>query len=196
MPILLFDKGNNIIAAIHAGWKGAFKDIIKKVINFLLKNGSTQNNIIAAVGPCIKQNNYNVKKDFKKKFIKKDKRNRLFFKTKKNTIYFDLPGFVKYQLKSIAIGQLNPYPKCINFLYECDFIKAFVCVGLNQYDHLIDTNLSKKLFQINNPITDNFISSIKTNKDFYSRKDIVYMGALFPQKNFLYLAKNWHRINH
>ena len=62
VPILLFDKGNNIIAAIHAGWKGAFKDIIKKVINFLLKNGSTQNNIIAAVGPCIKQNNYNVKK--------------------------------------------------------------------------------------------------------------------------------------
>ena len=107
VPILLFDKGNNIIAAIHAGWKGAFKDIIKKVINFLLKNGSTQNNIIAAVGPCIKQNNYNVKKDFKKKFINKDKRNRLFFKTKKNTIYFDLPGFVKYQLKSNKIKKID-----------------------------------------------------------------------------------------
>ena len=101
----------------------------------------------------------------------------------------------KIKLNSVALGQLTPNPKCIGFLSKYSHIKSFVCVGLNQYDHLIDTNLSKKLFQINNPITDNFISSIKTNKDFYSRKDIVYMGALFPQKNFLYLAKNWHRIN-
>ena len=37
VPILLYDNSKNMIAAIHAGWKGAFKDIIKKVINFMLK---------------------------------------------------------------------------------------------------------------------------------------------------------------
>ena len=101
----------------------------------------------------------------------------------------------KNKLNSVALGQLTPNPKCIGFLSKYSYIKSFVCVGLNQYDQLIDTSLSKKLFQINNPITDNFISSNKTNKDFCSRKDIVYMGALFPQKNFFYLAKNWHKIN-
>jgi len=100
-----------------------------------------------------------------------------------------------YKLNSIAIGQLNPFPKCINLLSECDFIKAFVCVGLNQYDQLIDTKLSKKLFQINNPITDNLVSSLKDSKTFEKRKDIVYMGALYPQKNFHYLAKNWKKIS-
>ena len=30
VPILLYDYKKNIIAAIHAGWKGAFKGIIKK----------------------------------------------------------------------------------------------------------------------------------------------------------------------
>ena len=70
VPILLYDYKKNIIAAIHAGWKGAFKGIIKKVINFMLSKGCKSNSIIAAIGPCIRQGNYNVREDFKKKFIK------------------------------------------------------------------------------------------------------------------------------
>ena len=99
VPILLYDKKRNMIAAIHAGWKGALKGIIKKVINFMIKNGCKKDNIIIALGPCIKQNNYNVKEDFQKKFIKKDKKNKIFFKKKKNMIYFDLHNFVIFQLK-------------------------------------------------------------------------------------------------
>lgn len=101
----------------------------------------------------------------------------------------------KYKLNSIVIGQLNPYPECIKLLSECDYIKAFVCVGLNQYDQLIDTKLSSKLFQINNPISDNLINSPECSRNFKYRKDLVYMGALYPQKNFYYLAKNWKKIN-
>ena len=33
----LGDERKNLIAAIHAGWKGAYKDIISKVINFMIK---------------------------------------------------------------------------------------------------------------------------------------------------------------
>ena len=101
----------------------------------------------------------------------------------------------KNKLNTIAIGQLTPNPKCIDFLAECNFIKAFVCVGLNQFDQLIDTKLSSKLFQINNPIIDNLIQDKKNITSFRERKDIVFMGALYPQKNFYYLAKNWHLIN-
>ena len=88
------------------------------------------------------------------------------------------------KLNSIVIGQLNPYPECIKLLSECDYIKAFVCVGLNQYDQLMDTKLASKLFQINNPITDNLIRPFEYSRNFKNRKDIVYMGALYPQKNF------------
>ena len=99
VPILLYDNKNNMIAAIHAGWKGAYKGIIKKVINFMIKQGCRKSSIIAAIGPCISQKSYNVKEDFKKKFIKKDKKNKIFFKKKKDMLYFDLPNFVKSQLK-------------------------------------------------------------------------------------------------
>ena len=63
-----------MIAVIHAGWKGAFKGIISKVINFMIKKGCKKNHITAAVGPCISQKSYNVGEDFKKKFLKKNGR--------------------------------------------------------------------------------------------------------------------------
>ena len=67
VPVLLFDKKEKFIAAIHAGWKGAFKGIISNVIRFLKKKGCDERNIIAAIGPCIGKKSYNVKDDFKKK---------------------------------------------------------------------------------------------------------------------------------
>ena len=83
-----------MIAAIHAGWKGAFKGIIDKVIKYMIKKGCKLENITAAIGPSISQKNYEVQQDFKRKFIKKDKKNYIFFKNKKNRLYFDLTKYV------------------------------------------------------------------------------------------------------
>ena len=95
VPILICDEKKNFIAAIHAGWKGAYKDIISKVINFMIKKGSDPANITAAIGPAISVTNYEVKEDFKKKFIKKDKKNNKFFKRKYKKLYFNLSNYVK-----------------------------------------------------------------------------------------------------
>ena len=50
----------------------------------MLKKGCNTKDIIVAIGPCITQKSYNVKLDFKNKFIKKHKKNKIFFKNKKN----------------------------------------------------------------------------------------------------------------
>jgi copper oxidase (laccase) domain-containing protein len=63
-----------MIAAIHAGWKGAFKGIINKVIKFMIKKGCKLENITAVIGPSISQKNYEVKEDFKKNLLKKIKK--------------------------------------------------------------------------------------------------------------------------
>ena len=107
VPLLLFDKKRKIIAAIHAGWRGALKGIINKVIKFMLKKGCSSKNISVAIGPSITQKNYNIKLDFKSKFIKKHKKNKIFFKTMNGLIYFDLPNFIKSQLKFNKISKID-----------------------------------------------------------------------------------------
>ena len=57
VPIILYDANNKIIGCIHAGWKGAFSDIIKKTIN-KIKKINTNNKIYACIGPCIGKKSY------------------------------------------------------------------------------------------------------------------------------------------
>jgi YfiH family protein len=107
VPLLLFDKKRKMIAAIHAGWKGALKGIINKVIKFMLKKGCSRKDITVAIGPSITQKNYNVKLNFKNKFIKKHKKNKIFFKNINKLIYFDLPNYIKSQLKFNKISKID-----------------------------------------------------------------------------------------
>ena len=107
VPILIHDEKKNMIAAIHAGWKGAYKGIVKKVVKFMVKKGCSPKNITAAIGPCISRNNYEVKEDFKKKFIKKDRKNIIFFKITKNKNYFNLNKYIHFQLESLNIKKVD-----------------------------------------------------------------------------------------
>ena len=106
-PVLIYDENKSMVAAIHAGWKGAYTGIVKNVIKFMLKKGCCQNNMTAVIGPCISIKNYEVKKDFIDKFIKKDKRNKIFFKNIKNKTYFSLNKYIYYELKRLNIKNID-----------------------------------------------------------------------------------------
>ena len=134
VPLLLYDSKEKIIAAIHAGWKGAFKGIINNVIKFMLKKGCETKNITVSIGPCIGQKNYNVGEDFKNKFIKKHKKNKIFFKNKKKLIYFDLPNYVKTQLKSQKINRIDMI-KIDTFDKKNNFFSARRSLKLNLNDY-------------------------------------------------------------
>ena len=134
VPILIYDKEKKMIAAIHAGWRGAYKGIIQKVINKMLSKGCDQKNMIVAIGPCISIKNYEVKKKFKEKFIKKDRFNSKFFKVKKNKIYFNLLNYVKKQvklnfIKNIDLLNIDTFDKKNNFFSARRSLK------LNQNDY-------------------------------------------------------------
>ena len=127
-PILIFDPKKKIIAALHAGWKGAFKDIIGKTINKLNQKGSKSKDLIAVVGPCISIKNYEVKKDFLNKFLQKSKKNIKFFKLYNKKIFFSLNSYIKSQLinmkvKKIEIINKDTFPKKNNFFSSRRSIK-------------------------------------------------------------------------
>jgi len=134
VPILLYESKKNMVAAIHAGWRGAYKNIIKNVVSFMLSKGCKKNHITAAIGPCIHEDSYNVKDDFKRKFIKKDKKNKIFFKKRKNIIYFNLPGFVKYQLKLNKITNIDTI-NIDTFVKKNNFFSARQSLRLKHEDY-------------------------------------------------------------
>jgi YfiH family protein len=106
VPILLYDEVNQVIACIHAGWKGAFSNIINKTINKInLLN--PKNRITAAVGPCIGKNNYEVQTDFYKKFLHHSSFNEKFFFHKNMKIYFDIRKYVNYKLNLAGIENID-----------------------------------------------------------------------------------------
>ncbi len=107
VPVLIYDKNLKIISAIHAGWKSVYKEIIKKVVKFLIKKGSNTKNLVAVIGPSISEKSYEVQKDFKSKFLKKDKQSKFFFKIRKNKTYFSLNKYVYYHLKKLGIKNLE-----------------------------------------------------------------------------------------
>jgi polyphenol oxidase len=134
VPILICDKNKNMIAAIHAGWKGAYRDIIKKVIKFMIKKGCRSENMIAAIGPCITVKNYEIKQDFIKKFLKKNKKNKIFFKKVKNKNYFNLNKYINSQLKNLNVKNIDVINKD-TFNEKNNFFSARRSISRNENDY-------------------------------------------------------------
>ncbi len=120
VPVLIYDKSKKMIAAIHAGWRGAYKGIITKVIKYMLIKKCKPKNMTVAIGPCISKDNYEVKEQFRNKFLKKNRNNNEFFITKRNKMYFDLNNYVKKQvkfnkIKNIDLINIDTFDKKNNF---------------------------------------------------------------------------------
>ena len=119
VPILLYDTKNEIVGCIHAGWKGAFSDIIQKTIT-KIKKISSNNKIYACVGPCIGKKSYEVDEIFYKMFMAKSKNNKIYFSNKNKTKrLFNLRKFVSNKLikANINVDQVdrNTFAEKSNF---------------------------------------------------------------------------------
>ena len=103
VPIIVYDAKNKIIGCIHAGWKGTFSGIIKNTISKMKKINSN-NDIYAAIGPCIGKISYEVDFKFYKKFLSKSMKNKKYFlqKDKKKKL-FDLRKYVSDKLTELKV---------------------------------------------------------------------------------------------
>ncbi len=106
VPLLLADEDAGIVSCVHAGWRGAKSNIMQEAVDKMHKLGA--NNITAIIGPCIRQESYEVSQDFYDEFLIQDQKNDQFFlhSINKNHYMFNLPAYVKAQLKL-------PYVKAI-----------------------------------------------------------------------------------
>ena len=113
-PVLFADKSAGIIAAAHAGWKGALDGVLEATIARMQAKGARE--IRAAIGPCIHQVSYQVGPEFEARFLENDPANARFFAPppaldgKDNRRHFDLPGFCANRLRMLKVSQVEILP--------------------------------------------------------------------------------------
>ncbi len=113
-PVLLADPEAKVVAAAHAGWRGAFSGIVEATIAQMETLGAARSRIRAAVGPCINQAAYEVGPDFEARFLETDPAFARFF-TRGQPLgrpHFDLPGFVGNRLRKAGISVLEQKSPC------------------------------------------------------------------------------------
>ena len=106
-PILLADAEARVVAAAHAGWKGALGGVIAATVEAMLAQGARRDRIVAAVGPCIGQASYEVGADFEARFATEAPGSERFFAPGRapDKRQFDLPGFVLGRLAEAGVEQ-------------------------------------------------------------------------------------------
>jgi YfiH family protein len=113
-PLLLADAEAHVIGAAHAGWRGALAGVIEAAIAAMEKLGAQRSRIATALGPTIRQPNYEVGSEFVERFLAADADNKRFFKPSISSGHamFDLGGYIAERLQRAGITNFEDLGLC------------------------------------------------------------------------------------
>lgn len=118
-PVLFCDPQAGVIAAAHAGWKGAIGGIIAATVDAMVQQGAERARIRASIGPAIAVESYEVGEEMMARFCSDDSENRDFFryrnenqgflKTKlpDSRIHFNLSAYVADRLVRVGLREID-----------------------------------------------------------------------------------------
>ncbi len=108
-PILLADPQAGVVAAAHAGWRGAFDGIVENTVAAMVALGASRTRIVAALGPSISRRNYEVGPEFVERFTTRDAALERFFSPsdRPGHAMFDLPAFTLARLSESGVAAEN-----------------------------------------------------------------------------------------
>ena len=114
MPFLFIDPQSRVIAAAHAGWRGALCGVLGATVDAMCALGARPDQIIAGVGPCLRQPNFEVGIDLLSAFTDKHPQSEEFFKPGVNSEkrQFDLVGFGIWRLAQVGVTRTDDAAIC------------------------------------------------------------------------------------
>lgn len=106
-PVLIADPKARVVAAAHAGWKGALTGVVAATVARMIELGAHPAEMVAAIGPCIGPQSYEVGLDFVDRFETEAPMSNRFFLPGEHSgrRLFDLPGFVLARLHEVGVAQ-------------------------------------------------------------------------------------------
>lgn len=113
-PVLFCDPEARVIAAAHAGWRGALAGILEATLAAMVNCGAKIARIRAAIGPTISQDSYEVGPEFEERFLRKSPVNKRFFTRNDagSRPHFDLPGYVHDRLMQAGLANIEHQALC------------------------------------------------------------------------------------
>ena len=108
VPVLLFDPIKKIIGAAHAGWKGAKAGVIENTIEKMASLGSSCEDIIAKIGPCVHVESYEVDEDFLYNFPN-EYFTKIHGKDHFNIVKFCCDKLKKKGVSKISVDEIDTY---------------------------------------------------------------------------------------
>jgi hypothetical protein len=113
-PLLLADREAGVVGAAHAGWRGALTGVAEAAVEAMEKLGASRRRIVVALGPMIRQPNYEVGPDFVARFAAEDPGSEGFFTpaAREGHAMFDLPGYITARLQRAGVGRIEDLGHC------------------------------------------------------------------------------------
>ncbi|TPW33763.1 peptidoglycan editing factor PgeF [Oecophyllibacter saccharovorans] len=111
-PVLLMAGDGKIVAAAHAGWRGAVGGILEATVRRMEAMGARH--IRAVVGPCIGANSYEIGADMRNTVLQSlpegeraEAENYFHPSFRENHARFDLAGFCLWRLRLLGVTQVE-----------------------------------------------------------------------------------------
>ncbi len=135
-PVLLADEAAGVVGAAHAGWRGAATGVLEATIAAMERCGARRDRIVAALGPMIRQPNYEVGPEFVARFKADDPANARFFRPSPRPDHglFDLPAYIAARLRAAGIGPIEDLGHC-TYADERRFFSYRRSVHRNERDY-------------------------------------------------------------
>ena len=113
-PVLFAEPQARVIGAAHAGWRGALTGVVEATIAAMERLGATREKIRVALGPMIRQANYEVGPDLIERFAADDSESGAFFApaARAGHALFDLPGYIAARLRRAGLARVEDLNAC------------------------------------------------------------------------------------
>lgn len=107
--VLFADRTAGVVAAAHAGWKGALTGVLEATLTTMETLGARRADVVAVLGPSIAASSYEVGPEFRARFEAEDAGYRAFFQPslRPGHAMFDLHAFIGHRLEAANIGRFD-----------------------------------------------------------------------------------------
>ena len=115
VPILIADRENRTVCAVHSGWRGTQSNIVSKAVEKMVEHKNCKyENLIAAIGPCIGMCHFEVQKNVYDVFV--PVYGKEYGKEENGKYFINLGKIVSRQLEICGLKKEN-----IAFMDKCTY---------------------------------------------------------------------------